>query len=126
MSTLFKPSRGIREGCPVSALLFITVAEVLITNLRHSTKLSGISVENTEFLSRLANHTTLFVNDAESLLNALFIIEKYTCTAGLKLNKAKTKIFYLGNTIHKPIDDLILCTGFKSLEFTLTLLIVVW
>ena len=55
------------------------------------------------------------MNDADSLLNALFIIEKFTCSAGLKLNKAKTKIFYLGNTNHKPIEDLIPCTGFKSL-----------
>ena len=72
LSTSFNRIRGIRQGCPVSALLFIIVAEVLATNLRNSTKVSVISIENTEFLiSQPADDTTLFVNDAESLLNAL-------------------------------------------------------
>ena len=115
MSTSFNPSRGIRQGCPVSALLFIIVAEVLATNLRSCTKVSGISVENPECLIiQLGDDTTLFVNDAESLLNAIYIIEKFTCSAGLKLNKAKTKIFYLGNTNHKPIVALHPCC--KSLS----------
>ena len=104
-SRYFKPSRGIRQGCPVSALLFVLVAEILATHLRTNANISGISISNTEFIvSQLADDTSLFLNNESSLEAAIDLLTSFSKVSGLKLNKAKTQIFYLGNTNHRPDD----------------------
>ena len=40
--------RGIRQGCPLSALLFILVAEILSINLRSNEKAKGIIIDKLE------------------------------------------------------------------------------
>ena len=41
-SNFFKLSRGIRQGCPISALLFIIVAEIMACSIRSSDNISGV------------------------------------------------------------------------------------
>jgi hypothetical protein len=38
LSNFFKPSRGIRQGCPVSANLFIIIVQALAVALRKTTE----------------------------------------------------------------------------------------
>ena len=60
-SRFFKLSRGIRQGCPLSALLFLIPAEVIATLIRNSNQVKGISLNNTNFkLCQLADDMTLF------------------------------------------------------------------
>ena len=42
----FKPSRGIRQGCPLSGALFILVAEILAQFIRNNNKIEGIEIED--------------------------------------------------------------------------------
>ena len=42
---IFSPQRGIRQGCPCSALIYIVTAEILAINLRNQIK--GINIPNT-------------------------------------------------------------------------------
>ena len=59
LSSYFKLSRGIRQGCPISALLFLIVAEVVATILRQSKGVRGIKVkQNTIKLCQLADYMT--------------------------------------------------------------------
>ena len=38
--------RGIRQGCPVSALLFIFVLEILASKIRNDEEIKGLSFQN--------------------------------------------------------------------------------
>uniref|UniRef100_A0A670HM89 Reverse transcriptase domain-containing protein n=1 Tax=Podarcis muralis TaxID=64176 RepID=A0A670HM89_PODMU len=45
----FKISKGTRQGCPLSPLLFITVLEVLLGSVRNNDKIKGVTVGKNEY-----------------------------------------------------------------------------
>ena len=45
---MFEISRSIRQGCPLSAILFILVAEILAVSIRKTKKIKGITFQNYE------------------------------------------------------------------------------
>ena len=92
--------KGIRQGCPLSALLFLLVVEILAVNVRNNTNLClRINISNEEkciHISQLADDTTLFVKDEEAVTMGLRIVEEFGGVSGLKLNKRKTEGLWLG------------------------------
>ena len=102
----FKLSRGIRQGCPLSALLFLLPAEVIATVIRNSDQVKGISLNNTNFkLCQLADDMTLFLNSITSVKYALKLFEEFYRYAGLKLNKRKTEAFIVYNNGSIMLED---------------------
>ena len=103
VTNYFKVSRGVRQGCPLSPILFILSAELLAQKIRQSSKSKGINVEinnvnNVEVkLSQFADDTTLICKDIESLKENIMIINKFSKISGLKLNKKKTKAIWIGS-----------------------------
>ena len=70
-SRYFKLKCGIRQGCPLSALLFIIAAESLACSIRRNLNIRGIQIGTNEIkLSQLADDTTLFLKDIQSLHTA--------------------------------------------------------
>ena len=51
ISTSYCMKRGVRQGCSLSALIFILAVEILSTIIRNSNDICGIHVENTEHSS---------------------------------------------------------------------------
>jgi hypothetical protein len=106
-SPFFKLERGVRQGCPLSAYLFIMVVELLAHQIRKNENIKGITIGTTEVkLVQMADDTTVFVEDTDSLeiiFKTLKIFENY---AGLKLNKQKTEAMGIGkniNNIQNPL-----------------------
>ena len=90
--------RGIRQGCPVSCLLFLLVIEVLGTMIRKSVDIKGIIVSTNEHkLIQFADDATICVRDIDSIPHVLQIITTFGNCAGLELNLKKTKGIWLGN-----------------------------
>ena len=103
-SSYFKLSRGIRQGCPISALLFLLPAEIIAIILRSSAFVKGINIDNTCIkLCQLADDMTLFLRDNKSVRSAIQIFEEFYRYAGLKLNKNKTEamIIYNDGSLHE-------------------------
>ena len=93
----FENSRGIRQGCPISALLFLLCAEVLAINIRENDNVKGLRFGNAEIkITQFADDTCLYLNGTVSLENALKIFEEFYRYAGLRLNKDKTELIWLG------------------------------
>ena len=71
-SSFFKLSRGIRQGCPISALFFLLVVEINAIVLRKNNRVSGLIVGQTEIkLCQLADDMTLFLSSVESVKIAI-------------------------------------------------------
>jgi exonuclease III len=87
-SPFFNLERGVRQGCPLSAYLFITVVELLAHKIRIDNNIKGIKIGTTEIkLVQMADDTTTFVEDTNSLENMFKTLKKFEDYAGLKLNK---------------------------------------
>ena len=95
----FKIEQGVRQGCPLSALLFLLVADVMTRKIKQNENIRGISIptaKETQFeyqeikISQLADDTVIFVNSVKSGNTALEEIEKFGEIAGPKINLTKT------------------------------------
>ena len=96
-SKYFQLKRLIRQGFPISALLFILVAEIVAIIIRNEKTMTGINIGETELkISLMADDTSLFMFNINSLVNAIQISNNFTQCSGLRLNMYKTEIIPLG------------------------------
>ena len=90
--------RGIRQGCPLSAILFLIPAELISIIIHNSSEVHGLTVnEKCIKLCQLADDMTLFLTDMLSVKNSLQLFEEFYRYAGLKLNKNKTEAIIIYN-----------------------------
>ena len=99
------PSRGIRQGCPLSALLFILAIEMIAIQVRDTKRVEGINIGHPSKelkTALLADDMTLFLRNTRSAQTALQMIENFGEKSGVKLNREKTKALWLGQS--DPLD----------------------
>ena len=89
-------TRGIRHGCPISALLYVLMAEVLGAAIRENEKIQGVKILNLKIL-QYADDTEIFATTNESINEIFYIIDKYEKGTGAKINVEKTEGLWLGN-----------------------------
>ena len=70
MTNYFKVSRGVRQGCPLSPLLFVLAVEMLALKIRQDQLCRGIELPNGQNakISQFADDTTLILEDTTSLI----------------------------------------------------------
>ena len=93
-SPLFALSRGTRQGCPLSPLLYALAAEPLATSIRTNPEIEGCRMGSlVEKISMYADDTLLYLADSgPSLHAALQTIEQFGIFSGLKINWGKSQI----------------------------------
>ena len=68
-SDSFTPSRVVRQGSPLSALLYVLIAEVFATNVRCDPAIKGVTFGKTEFkIIQYADDTTVLLQGNQFLL----------------------------------------------------------
>jgi len=100
LSSSFVMKRGVRQGCPISSLLFIIGTEMLAHKIRLNTNIHGIQIgslcgsnnKNEVKLIQYADDTILLGVDESSLKCGFDEIKYFTNIAGPKLNLNKTEI----------------------------------
>ena len=88
----FSISRGVRQGCPLYPYLFIIAVETLANRIRTDNNVRGICIPNTEIkITQLADDTTCFVKDKDSIQSLITIFKDFEICSGFKMNLDKTK-----------------------------------
>ena len=92
-SIYFNLSRGIRQGCPISTLLYILVAETLAESEIKGIKLPDGLVSKWVGYSDDGNVT---LSDFKSVEKLFILLEIYERASGAKVNLQKTQGFLMG------------------------------
>ena len=86
----FKLERGVRQGCPLSAYLFLLAVEVLGSKIRNTKQVKGIKIGNHVCkILQFADDTNCILADLDSLEKVINILEQFYHVSGLKINKNK-------------------------------------
>jgi hypothetical protein len=99
----FKVRRGVRQGDPLSCLLFDLAIEPLAESLRQS-DLKGFKIKGKEekLIATLFADDTMVYLDAEDDFGSLVEILEEWCTAsGAKFNISKTEMIPIGQIEHR-------------------------
>ena len=111
ISNSFPLSRGVRQGCPLSPLLYVLVVEVLACNLRANSSIRGLCLPGSSAplpcVSLYADDTSLIVCSDVSIRAIFSVFSRYERGSGAKLNRSKCKGLWLGSWAGRtdpPVD----------------------
>ena len=98
LSDFINIQKGCRQGDPIAPYLFIIVAQILTILIKNNKSIKGVKIGNAEFkLVQFADDTTLILDGTmESLQAAFNTLEIFGTFSGLKVNKDKTQIAWIG------------------------------
>ena len=106
-SQYFQIMAGIRQVCPISALLFVVAVECLAIYIKEQSSIKGINVGGKERkITQLADDTTLFLRDIGSIQNTLYGLSLFYSVSGLIVNKSKTMVLPIGKNCNIPQNSL--------------------
>ena len=96
-----------RQGCPLSMILYIILAEVSIINILKNEKIKGINIGQKELkISAFADDTTLYLGDNTSFSHLKSQLRDFELFTGVKYNRKKCFGLWLGKNrynIEKPL-----------------------
>ena len=91
-SDFFLLERGVRQGCPLSGLLFVVRIELLARVLKKDPTIKGIKVSQKEIkITQYADDATVLVRDLDSVTQLLKHLDKFKQISGLEIKTNKTE-----------------------------------
>jgi len=84
----FNLSRSVRQGCPLSGILFVIGVEILSTAIKRSREIEGIQIDpnNSLKITQYADDTTVFVKDIRSVHKLFDLLQQFENCSGLRIN----------------------------------------
>jgi hypothetical protein len=122
-SDIIKPSRGIRQGDPLSPFLFLLCAEALSALLSRAVERGVLTGVPTSKKGPRLSHL-FFADDSLIFCKANSVewrrltklLDKYEAASGQKLNKDKTSIFFSRNTSPEKQKEIALLSGLQATQ----------
>ena len=104
ISSPFNVIRGVRQGDPLSCLLFNLAVEPLACLLCNSQELRGYNIPSVAqkiIVSLYADDTTIYLSKTDSYTELLKILTKWCTASGAKFNIEKTEVIPTGTEPHR-------------------------
>ena len=95
----FSIERGVRQGCPLSAILYVLCAEVLAAEVRSNPKIVGYKFnkgKNEHKLNAYADDKTVCVTTKPSIHELFNVFDRYEVATNARVNKDKTVGLWVG------------------------------
>ena len=103
ISPFFSLSRGVRQGCPLSPLLYVLVAETLAVNIRCNPRIHGLCLPGVPLVvspvHQYADDTTLILSTGDSIKAVFDIYSLFEKASGSRINQSKSKGLWLGSWV---------------------------
>ena len=102
LSSFFSTTRGVKQGCCASPLLFLIIVEIMAIRIRESENIKGLDLKINGAITPQAkilqycDDTTLILKSIDDLVNAIDVIDSFYLVSGLKLNKEKSMGQWIG------------------------------
>ena len=101
LSRSFQIRRGVKQGCPLSALLFIVTVEILSLRIKQNGNIKGFMISNGETerevkISQYADDSDLLLSDTTQIKEAISEVLQFSNSIGPKLNINKTHGLLIG------------------------------
>lgn len=121
VSKQFPLSRGTRQGCPLSPLLFVLAIEPLAITIRNNPEITGINIEGIENkIALFADDVVVFLTNMKKSVPALLkSIEIFGSFSGYRVNATKSTIMFLKSSERETPP---LHTPFKNVQDSFTYL----
>ena len=98
----FDVLRGVRQGCALSALLYVLASEVLANEIRQNRRIKGFKYNNQEFkIEQYADDIMTVVTDLESIAEIFEVFRRYELATNARINKTKTEALWIGGWKHR-------------------------
>ena len=99
LSQPYSIERGIRQGCPLSCLVWALCIEPMACKLRTHPHIQGVTVHQEQVkLALYADDTTIVLDGSEdSLRNSMLLVNSFCEISGLKLYTSKTVCLWIGS-----------------------------
>jgi len=120
ISNLFYPTRGVRQGCPLSPYLFVIGAEILSCYIRICADIP--SLNSGSCISQYADDTTIITVRNKKALTCIFdTLESFSIISGLKVNIDKTQVMPIGENLTNltEISEFTVCNKMTILGVTI-------
>lgn len=112
----FKVMRGVKQGCPLSAALYVLAMSPLLSNIQKDMRIQGVRLDKQRLLiSAYADDITIFASSKRDvdLIFGHFVM--YERASGAVLNKSKTECVWIGRQEKKFDVDILETTDLKIL-----------
>ena len=91
-SEFFHLELGVRQGCPLSDLLFVIGIELFAWALKNDRNIRRINVGQKDIkITHYADDTTVLVRDCDSVPTLLKLLEEFKKVSGQEINTSKTE-----------------------------------
>lgn len=94
----FTLERSVRQGCPLSALLYVLSAEPLAAFLKKDNFINCVQTpqKGSSLIHQYADDTTITVRDEDSVKRVIEGFKVYGRASGAKVNMEKSVVMYIG------------------------------
>ena len=118
ISDSFPIGRSVRQGCPLSALLYIICLEPVLEKIRKDNRIVGItppgSLVNIK-LTAYADDVKIFLDKLSSPQRVINHFNYFSRFSGSKINTSKSELLLLGKWQNKPdrVDNIVVVDNLK-------------